>query len=287
MAPSASLTPPGFDVQGHRGARGLAPENTLPAFRRGLELGVTTLELDTVVSADRQVVVSHDPVMSDVFCTHPDGRAVTPGDDIVLYALPYAEIARFDCGSRPNPRFPEQTLEAASKPLLRDVIRFAEAWAREHDRPVFYNVETKSTPAGDGRLHPPPAEFVDLIWGVVEAEGVAERFTLQSFDVRTLQAARERALPIRLALLVADVHVGSDRSALRYLDDGLDALGFVPEIYSPEHTLVTRPVVEAAHGRGMLVIPWTVNDRAAMERLAGLGVDGLITDYPDRAAGLR
>jgi glycerophosphoryl diester phosphodiesterase len=281
------IAPPGFDVQGHRGARGLAPENTLPAFRRALGLGVATLELDTVVSADSQVVVSHDPVMSDVFCTHPDGRPVEPGEDIALFALPYAEIARFDCGSRPNPRFPEQRREAVSKPLLRDVIRLAEAWAREHDRPVFYNVETKSTPAGDGGLHPPPAAFVDLIWDVVEAEGVAERFTLQSFDVRTLQAARARTLPIRLALLVADIHVTSDRSALRYLDDGLDTLGFIPEIYSPEHTLVTQPVVAAAHELGMVVIPWTVNERAAMERLVGLGVDGLITDYPDRAAGLR
>ena len=275
-------------MQGHRGARGLAPENSLPAFRRALELGVTTLELDTVVSADSQVVASHDPWMSAVFCAYPDGRPVQSGDDVAIYQLPYAEIARFDCGSRPNPRFPEQALEPVAKPLLRDVIRLAEAWAEEHGRPVFYNVETKSRPEGDGRLHPPPAAFVDRVWDVVESEGVADRVTLQSFDVRTLQEARRRDLPLRLALLVEDVGVLEDGDApLGHLRNGLDALGFVPDIYSPQYTLVTPGVVEAAHERGMLVIPWTVNERAAMERLQALGVDGLITDYPDRAVGLR
>lgn len=287
-APAQPLAPSGFDVQGHRGARGLAPENSLPAFRRALELGVTTLELDTVVSADSQVVVSHDPWMSAVFCAYPDGRPVRPGDDVVIYELPYAEVARFDCGSRPNPRFPEQALAPVAKPLLRDVIRLAEAWAEEYGRPVFYNVETKSRPEGDGRLHPPPADFVGFVWDVVEAEGVADRVTLQSFDVRTLQEARRRDLPLRLALLVEDVGVLDDGNApLRHLRNGLDVLGFVPDIYSPQYTLVTPAVVEAAHERGMLVIPWTVNERADMERLRALGVDGLITDYPDRAAGLR
>jgi glycerophosphoryl diester phosphodiesterase len=290
LAMSASaqpLAPAGFDVQGHRGARGLAPENSLPAFRRALELGVTTLELDTVISADSQVVVSHDPWMSEVFCTHSDGRPVQPGDDIAIYDLPYAEVARFDCGSRPNPRFPEQALEPVAKPLLRDVIRLGEAWAKAHGRLVFYNVETKSRPEGDGRLHPPPAAFVDLVWDVVETGGVADRVTLQSFDVRTLQEARRRELPLRLALLVEDPGVLDDgEAALVRFRDGLDALGFVPDIYSPQFTLVTAAVVEAAHPE-VLVIPWTVNVRAEMERLRALGVDGLITDYPDRAVGLR
>ena len=277
------IAPSGFDVQGHRGARGLAPENTLPAFRRGLELGVTTLELDTVISRDREVVVSHDPLMSDVFCSHPDGRPVSRGEEVVLFDLPYDEIARFDCGSRPNPRFPEQALVSVAKPLLRDVIRLAERWARDNHRDIFYNVETKSKPATDGQRHPPPEEFVELIWAVVQEEGVAERFTLQSFDVRTLQEARRRVLPIRLALLVEE----DGRDPETSLHAGIEALDFMPDIYSPQHTLVTSSVVAAAHTEGMLVIPWTVNERAAMERLKALGVDGLITDYPDRAAGLR
>ncbi|MEM1042319.1 MAG: glycerophosphodiester phosphodiesterase family protein [Bacteroidota bacterium] len=274
--------PDGFDVQGHRGARGLAPENTIPAFRRALDLGVTTLELDTVVSADRVVVVSHDPTMSPVFCAHPDGRPVAPDEEITLFGLPYAEIARFDCGSRLTPRFPEQVLQPAAKPTLAEVVRFAEAYAHEHGRPpVFYNVETKSTPEGDGRLHPPPGEFVRLLWEVVKTEGIAERFTLQSFDVRTLQEVRSLSLPVRLALLVED----TGRSPEKSLHSGLGALGFVPDIYSPDFRLVNEAVVAAAREAGMLVIPWTVNEVGDMERLRALGVDGLITDYPDRALG--
>ncbi len=274
--------PTGFDVQGHRGARGLAPENTLPAFRLALDLGVTTLELDTVVSADEEVVVSHDPYISSLFCSHPDGTPVQPEEEreLLIYQMPYAEVARFDCGSRGNPRFPEQEAQPVSKPTLREVVRFAEAYTREHDLPpVFYNVETKSKPEGDGRLHPPPSVFIGLIWAIVEAEDIAERFTLQSFDVRTLQEVRHSGLPIRLALLIED----TGRSPEKSFRSGLGALGFVPDIYSPDFRLVDEGVIEAAHRGGMLVIPWTVNEPEDMVRLRALGVDGLITDYPNLA----
>lgn len=271
--------PNGFDLQGHRGARGLLPENTLAAFRRALELGVTTLELDTVVSADEQVVVSHEPWMSAEICSHPDGAPIAPEEahGLRIFTMPYAEVARFDCGRRGHPRFPRQEAQSAIKPLLRDVIRLAEGYVH-HDRPpVFYNVETKSRPEGDGVYHPDPETFVRLIWEVVEHEGVADRFTLQSFDVRTLQEARRQRLPIRLSLLVEDAGLGPGESLRR----GIRALGFVPHIYSPDYRLVDAEVVERAHADEMLVIPWTVNERAEMERLRRLGVDGLITDYPD------
>ena len=156
-------TPDGFDLQGHRGARGLAPEDTLPAFRRALDLGVTTLEMDAVISADRQVVVSHDPWMASAFCSHPDGAPVRPEEEagLLIYRMPYAEVARYDCGSRGHPAFPRQERQAAIKPLLRDVIRRAESHAAHRGRaPVFYNVETKSMPSGDGVLHPEPQAFV-------------------------------------------------------------------------------------------------------------------------------
>lgn len=273
-------TPDGFDLQGHRGARGLAPENTLPAFRRALDLGVTTLEMDAVISADRQVVVSHDPWMASAFCSHPDGAPVRPEEEagLLIYRMPYAEVARYDCGSRGHPAFPRQERQAAIKPLLRDAIRMAESHAARLGRPpVFYNVETKSMPSGDGVLHPEPEAFVALIWEVAEREGVAERFTLQSFDVRTLQTARRMRLPIRLSLLVEDAGQGPAES----LRDGLGALGFVPHVYSPHFGLVDEAVVARAHADAMAVVPWTVNDEAAMRRLRDLGVDGLITDYPD------
>jgi glycerophosphoryl diester phosphodiesterase len=285
MPSAAPLARPTFDVQGHRGARGLAPENTLPAFRRALALGVTTLELDAVVSADGEVVVSHDPWMSSLFCSLPDGAPVPPGEEERhrIYAMPYAEVARYDCGRRGHPLFPRQEAQPAVKPRLRDVFAFAEAYARERGRPLpFYNVETKSWPDGDGRLHPAPEAFVEELWGVVEAAGVAERLTLQSFDVRTLQVARRRRLPVRLALLVEEA--GQDPEVA--LQDGLVTLGFTPDVYSPGYRLVTGSVVGEVHARGMAVLPWTVNDPEDMRRLRALGVDGLITDYPDVAVPL-
>ncbi|WP_022836011.1 glycerophosphodiester phosphodiesterase [Salisaeta longa] len=275
--PDTVRTPDGFDLQGHRGARGLAPENTWPAFKKALALGVTTLEMDVVISQDGRVVVSHDPWMSPAFCQTPDGAPVQSLQH-VLYQMPYARIRQFDCGQRPNPEFPEQQLTSAPKPLLRTVIERAEAYTRTHDRPaVFYNIETKSRPGGDGQLHPPPDTFAQAVYDVLQATGVTARSTLQSFDVRTLQVAHRRDWPIRLALLVADGW-GPDT-----LPEQLAALGFTPAIYSPEHTLVDAALVEAVHERGMQLIPWTVNDPDRMRRLIGLGVDGLITDYPNRA----
>lgn len=273
-----------FDIQGHRGARGLAPENTLVAFKLALELGVTTLELDTVISADHEVVVSHDPWMSSRICSRPDGIPISEEEEqaYLIYEMPYAEVARFDCGKRGHPDFPRQEPQAAIKPLLRDVIAFAEHYVRELGRsPVRYNVETKSWPDGDRRLHPPPDTFVELIRKEVEEAGISDRFTLQSFDVRTLRVARQLDLPFQLSLLIAP---GSN-SPESHLRAGLKALGFIPDIYSPDFHLVTDIVVQAAQAEGAWVIPWTVNEAEDMLRLQDLGVDGLITDYPD-VAGL-
>lgn len=278
--------PPSFDLQGHRGARGLLPENTLLGFLHALELGVTTLELDTVVSADGEVVVSHEPWMSAEICSHPDGVPVTAAEqlDVNLFRMPYAEIAAYDCGRRGHWRFPRQVAVPARKPLLREVFALAEAYtAARRLPPVHYNVETKSRPDWDGERTPPPEVFVEALWREVEAAGVAERFTLQSFDVRTLQVARARGLPIRLALLVEPGPRGVEAppDPLAQLEAGLEALGFVPDVYSPYYELVTPEVVARCRALGMTVVPWTVNDPDEMRRLIGLGVDGLITDYPD------
>lgn len=273
--------PEGFDVQGHRGARGLLPENTIPAFRRALELGVTTLELDVVISADSQLVVSHEPWMSATICTQPDGRPVSAARDTTfsLFGMSYDEIVRFDCGSRGHPDFPEQEAVAATKPLLHDVVRMAEAYVAEHDRaPVFYNVETKSRPAWDGTYHPSPERFTRLLYAVLEEEGVTDRTTIQSFDPRTLRVARILEPSLSLALLVGRAGGG--------LAENVQALGFTPTIYSPDYRLVDAALIEAAHARNMEVIPWTVNASSDMKRLQRLGVDGLITDYPDRASFL-
>ena len=280
----SALVPAGFDVQGHRGARGLLPENTLPAFARALALGVTTLELDLAVSADRELVVSHEPWMSAEICRLPDGRPISPDEeqDFKLFQMEYAEIAAFDCGSAGHPRFPEQQPQPARKPLLREVFALGEAYAARTGRPVFYNVETKTRPGRDGVFHPEPEAFVRLIAAEANRAGTGHRTTLQSFDVRTLRAADRLDLPFRLALLVEP----DGWAGIGSLAEGTDALGFTPEIYSPDFSLVTAAAVREAHRAGTQVLPWTVNEPADMRRLRALGVDGFITDYPDRAMAL-
>ena len=274
------ISPPDFDVQGHRGARGLAPENTLPSFLRALELGVHTLEMDVVISADEQVVVSHDPWFSRAICLLPDGRRIPfhRARRHRLFDLEYERIACFDVGSLPHPDFPDQKLERASKPLLRDVIRKSDAYAGELGRPMpHYSIETKSRPAWEGRYHPPPEKFVRLLIDVLLEEGVAGRSIIQSFDGRTLREARRAGRPARLSLLLR-------RRDARRVDANLRRLGFTPQIYSPDHRAVNAMMVSRCHQKKMKVIPWTVNDPSRMLALKDMGCDGLITDYPDRAA---
>jgi glycerophosphoryl diester phosphodiesterase len=276
MQPSAQ--PRAFDLQGHRGCRGLMPENTIPAMLRALELGVTTLEMDVVISRDDVVVVSHDPYMNADFCLRPDSRAIEPREEreLLLYGMDYADIARWDVGSKPHPKFPAQRKLPAHKPRLADLIDSAEAFARRTGRPLpHYNIETKSRPAGDGRLHPEPKAFVMHLMGVLMRKNISHRVTVQSFDIRTLQAMHLMHPSVRTSLLVE----ATDRMGL---SGRLAELGFTPSVYSPAWQLVTPALVKDCHDRGMAIVPWTVNEAAEMLRLRDMGVDGLITDYPDR-----
>ena len=272
-------TPAEFDLQGHRGARGLAPENTLPAFRRALELGVTTLEMDVVVAGDGTVVVSHEPWMNADICRTPAGGRIAAHDERAhnIYEMDYDQVASYDCGSLRHPDFPEQAPQAASKPRLREVLDVAEAYVETHDRPpVFYNIEVKSRPGWDETFHPEPESFARRVLSVVAAGGVAARTTIQSFDPRILEAIHQQNDGGRTALLV-------DWSGAKGLEESLAALSFCPDTYSPHARLVEEALVAAVHERHMALIPWTVNDPEDMRRLIALGVDGLITDYPDRA----
>jgi len=274
----SSRGPDGFDLQGHRGARGLVPENTIPSFRRALDLGVTTLELDVVLAGDGTVVVSHEPWMMREKCFAPDGDPIPDGASRshTLYELSYDRIAAYDCG-RTLSDFPEQEAVSAPKPRLRDVVEMAEAYVAAHDRePVFYNVEIKSRPDWEGTFQPEPAPYVRRVLAAVTATGVAPRTTIQSFDPRIIEAAHRQNDVVRLAFLVGE---GGDEG----VEQNLAQLSFTPDVYSPNAALVDEALVTAVHDRGLRLVPWTVNDPETMRRLIRLGVDGLITDYPDRA----
>ena len=267
-----------FDLQGHRGCRGLMPENTIPAMIRALQIGATTLEMDVVISRDSQVVVSHDPYMNADFCLKPDGGSFERYQEreFRLFGMDYADIARWDVGSKPYAKFPEQRRMAVYKPRLEDLIDSVERYARTAGLPPpRYNIETKCRPAGDGVLHPDPGTFVRLLMQVVIRKKINLRTTIQSFDLRTLQVMHQTHPGMQTSLLVE----ASDRIGL---EGRLVELGFTPTVFSPAWQLVTPELVKACHDRGVRIIPWTVNDSSDMERLRGLGVDGLISDYPDR-----
>lgn len=271
---------PDIDIQGHRGCRGLMPENTIPAFIEALEIGVTTLEMDVVITKDQKVLVSHDPFLSHKICYNPQGEEITEEEEksYNLYEMTYEEIRACDCGSKEQVGFPEQQTMEVNKPLLTQVIDSVEYYLRTHALPpVHYNIETKSLPEGDNILHPEPATFVDLLVDVLEEKGVLNRTIIQSFDVRTLQYAKETYPDIRLALLVAN----KDRP-----EENIEKLGFAPDIYSPYYLLVNEKLISYARQQNMQVIPWTINEPTEIKRILSLGVDGIITDYPDRAMAL-
>jgi glycerophosphoryl diester phosphodiesterase len=273
-----------FDIQGHRGCRGLLPENTIAAFTHALKLGVTTLEMDTVISKDNQVVVSHEAFMNHEICLQPNGNEITADNEksFNLYQMTYKEIATFDCGTKPHPRFPDQKKQLAHKPLLHDVFEKTLKYAIEHrfQRDLYYNIETKCLPETDNIFHPEPQVFCKLLANVIEMWEMWDNVTIQSFDLRTLKEFRQLRPKTYLSLLVEPNEVNLDLASHQ---KKIDELGFIPKIYSPYYKTVTPELVEFAKKNKMKIIPWTVNDKASMKALQTMGVNGFITDYPNIA----
>ncbi|RYY54366.1 MAG: glycerophosphodiester phosphodiesterase [Chitinophagaceae bacterium] len=267
----------GFDTQGHRGARGLAPENTFAAMKAGLDAGVKTLEMDVGITKDKQVVLSHDSWFNHLISTKPDGQPVTAAEEksLKLYGMDYAEVRKYDVGMRPHPGFPKQARSAQFKPLLSDLLDDVAEYMKGSRRPLpFFNIETKCLPAGDNIYHPEPGVFVELLMGVIKDKQLEDRVIIQSFDFRTLRYLHQHYPAIQTAMLL-------EATDKRSIPELVKDLGFTPTIDSPEQTLVTAARIKAAHDAGIRIIPWTVNKKEEITRLKTLGVDGIITDYPD------
>ena len=269
-----------LDIQGHRGARGLVPENTIPAFLRALDEGVTTLELDVVITKDKQVVVSHEPYMSESICSRPDGTPVDgKPEQYNIYEMTYEEVKAFDCGSRGNSRFPDQQKIKVSKPLLVDMIESVEKYLKEHNLPkVSYNIELKSTASRDGIFHPEVQEFSDIVQSTISNKLSNDRYTIQCFDFRVLQYFHKTYPEVVLVALIENA---------KGVEANIARLGFTPEVYSPYFKLLNKRAINQCHEQGMKVIPWTVNRVKDMKKMVKRGVDGIITDYPDRAKALK
>jgi len=297
----ASTVPPGFDIQGHRGARGLRPENTLPAFEAALDLGVTTLELDLHFTADGEVVIWHDDQIPADKCRLDPGApeplppdpdlATTPVSALMISKLTLEQVQKYTCDRNPEPvKFPDQSNEPA--PLagsryqmvsLAELFDFVDAYGaddnktlaqRENAQRVQFNMETKRKPDNPGAINDGfdgtnAGPFEVAIVELVESRGLVERVILQSFDHRSLQAVRKLNPAIRLSALT----VGRTDLAT-YAEFGA-------AIWSPRASDLTPGLLERAHAAGMSVVPWTVNDPKDMRRLIDMGVDGLISDRPD------
>lgn len=269
-----------IDVQAHRGGMALMPENTIPAMINAVKLGAKTLELDCIITADQQVVVSHDAYMSAEFMRKPDGSDITKEEEksLALYKMSYDSIRKYDAGTKPHPRFPQQEKMMVHRPLLTDLIDSVEAYVQAHHlKPVFYNMETKSSPDGDGIYNPGPAEFVARVMEVINRKKITARVIIQSFDIRTLQELHRGYPAQKTALLIGNKDSFSDN---------LEKLGFIPTIYSPNYQLVTPGLVKEAHNKKVAVIPWTVDDESEFKKLISWGVDGIISNAPDKLVKL-
>jgi len=264
-----------FDLQGKAGARGVMPENTIEGMLKALDLGVNTLEMDAVISKDKQVVLSQEPYFNNEISLMPNGKPITFKDqkNYNIYKMDYKQVKRFDVGSKVHARFPGQMKFKAYKPLLSETIDAVEVYVKENRlaRPV-YNIETKTIKNGDNEFHPEPAEFIELIMEVVNAKKISKRVIIESFDMRTLQYLHEKYPKIQTSLLIDEKEP---------FEDYIAQLGFKPTIYSPYSVLVGKGLVDRCHEMDIKIIPWTVNTVKDLKYFMSLGVDGVITDFPN------
>ncbi|GAA4319069.1 glycerophosphodiester phosphodiesterase family protein [Compostibacter hankyongensis] len=269
-----------FDKQAHRGGRGLMPENTIASEKNAIDYDCT-LEMDLYMSRDKQIVVSHDPYFNADFCLTPQGDTMSKKDgrSRLLYNMPYDSIARYDVGSKPYPAFPRQQKMHVARPLLSVLIDSVEAYAAEKHHVNHYNIELKTSPKSDGKNYSSLEEYVDLALGIIIEKGIAPRTMIQSFDVRALRIVHQKYPQVKTSFLVGN----KDKKTA---DGYIAALGFKPDIFSPEFSIVTPELVKAFHEKDVLVIPWTPNTLEEIRQLKSMGVDGLITDYPDLYAQL-
>lgn len=259
-----------IDIQGHRGCRGLLPENSLPAFQKAIDLSVHTLELDIVISKDNEVVVSHEPYMNPIICLNPKGEEIPDSlkMEYNLYEMTYKEIKAFDCGLKFHPAYPKQKKLKTYKPLLSEVFELV----KSNNSDVKFNIEVKSEPKYYDVYMPQPDVYVKLVLDELKKHEMFNRVNLQSFDVTILEEIKKQSPSMIIALLVDENEDISTK---------LNQMSYKPEIISPYYKLISRQHVEEYQSKGFKIIPWTINDVNDMKQMISWQVDGIITDYPN------
>jgi glycerophosphoryl diester phosphodiesterase len=262
-------------IHGHRGCRGYLPENTIPSFVYAWKKGTPVLELDIVISADSQLIVSHDPFIHHEICTFPDGRPISADQEksLNIFQMRAAEVRQFRCGSMPHPRFPEQRQLATFKPLLSDVVHIIDSLAQQRGvLPPDWNIEVKSMPEWDGVFHPAPHDYALLFLQRLSEINFRSEVYIQSFDSRVLNGLHKLAPRLKLVYLSED----QDKDIRAKLSE----LNFKPYGYSPNYALVDQSLVNYCTDHGLRLFVWTVNEEEEWDRLRKLGVKEIITDYP-------
>jgi glycerophosphoryl diester phosphodiesterase len=256
-----------FDWQAHRGARGLMPENTMEAIEEGLKYPISTIEIDVVISQDGQVVVSHEPWMEEEICLTPEGKGIK-GRGFNLFQMKYEQIMSFDCGSKIHPRFSFQKKLKTKKPLLKEIL------ISFKDKGKNWSIEIKSTIEEEkNKYQPNYKKFTDLVLEIIKKELSDESYYIQSFDWRVLKYIHKKYPKVKLVAL---------RETPYTFKNVIKDLGFYPQVFSPDYKLLTLKDVREFQVKKIKVIPWTVNEIEEMKTLINMGVDGIITDYPDR-----
>ncbi|PYF70735.1 glycerophosphodiester phosphodiesterase family protein [Pedobacter nutrimenti] len=264
-----------FMLLGHQGARGIMPENTIPGMLKALDLGVNVLDMDVVISKDEKVVLSHEPYFNNEISTRPDGKEISFKEEkkYNMFKMNYEEIKKFDVGNKIHARFPGQMKMKAYKPLLAELIDSVEAYVKIRKLPKpLYNIETALIRKGDGEFQPEASVFIERIMEIVKEKKLSKRVIIQSLDMRTLQYLHQKYPDIKTSLMIDEK---------QDFEESIQALGFTPTYYSPYSVLVGKGLVDRCHSAGVKIIPWTVNSIKELKYLIDLGVDGVVTDYPN------
>lgn len=290
-----------FDLQGHRGSRGLMPENTLPAFDLAMQIGVTTLELDIGITRDGIVVIAHDSVLNQDLVRLPDGKWLETTVNIgpSIFSMTFDELQQFDVGrikpgTKYAERYPEQqAVDGTRIPKLADLFALVRKSGNER---VRFNIETKLSPF-ERDTTPRPEVFVDTLLGVITQEKMRSRVTIQSFDWRTLKIVQQRAPDIPTVYLSAQQkwldNINAEAREGSAWTAGLNAREFDGSVarmvkaaggaaWSPYFGDVDQAKIQEAQDLGLKVVVWTVNEVIDIEKMLDAKVDGIISDYPNR-----
>ncbi len=267
---------PTFSAEAHRGGRGLMPENTITAMQNTMTMDhITTLEMDTHITKDNQVVVTHDDYLSPGFMLMPDGKEIPKSDakKYAIYQMNYELLKTFDIGTKVNTGFPQQQKVKTFIPLLADLIDVVQNESKvKRKKQMFYNIETKCDVAGDNVVNPTPEVFVKLLMDVIESKKITPFVVIQSFDKRTIQIINREYPGVKTSFLVSNK---------KTYEENMADLGYKPFILSPISSMVDADLVKKAHADGVKIIPWTANTKEEINRLKALKVDGIISDYPN------